>query len=108
MSQTTVPSGSPMAGKVMRGRKGKSKKEKAAPVEPVQARRYGHDSELEQDEMDDMPVVRGVNFPSMNEAQLRQFAMQNFGRRFQESESREYMLRDIQSRMNVSHGARYA
>lgn len=52
--------------------------------------------------------LRGLNVPAMNEAQLRQFAMQHFGRRFQEGEDRAYMLRDVMSRMDVGYRSRNA
>jgi hypothetical protein len=113
MSQTEVPSESPVTGKVTsggvkRGRPPKVRPETEQPPVVDRGRIYGPESEVEQDPTEAMPSLRGVNFPSMNEAQLRQFAMQNFGRRFQEGESKEFMLNDIKGRMNVSHGARYA
>ena len=70
-------------------------------------RMYGPDDSDPEPEQDTGIGVRGVNFAAMNEGQLRTFAMQHFGTRFQENETREYMLRDVQSRMSVGRYARY-
>lgn len=110
MSQTNVGSGSALAVTVQAKAKNKGGRPRKHPLPevkiepPREGRRYGPETDSEEDS----PGFRGVNVVAMNESQLRQFAMQNFGRRFQENETREYMLRDIQGRMDVGRNARYA
>lgn len=79
----------------------------AETIESVEApRRYAPEPELEA--QPEPMGLRGLNVPAMSEAQLRQFAMQHFGRRFQEGEDRAYMLRDVMSRMDVGYRSRNA
>jgi len=71
------------------------------------ARKYGRETE-EADIENETLGLRGINVAAMNEAQLRAFAMQNFGRRYQEGETRAYMARDVMNRMDVGHRSRNA
>lgn len=71
------------------------------------ARKYGRETE-EADIENETLGLRGINVAAMNETQLRAFAMQNFGRRYQEGESRAYMARDVMNRMDVGFRSRNA
>lgn len=75
--------------------------------EPTEGRRYGPELDAQTQE-EVAPGIRGLNLPAMNEAQIRQFAMQNYGRRFAENETREAMTRTVMADMDVGPGARYA
>lgn len=82
-------------------------REVGEPVKAQEARRYAPETDEMEAETEPMNL-RGINIPAMNEAQLRQFAMQHFGRRFQEGEKREYIMRDVMNRMDVGHRSRNA
>lgn len=71
------------------------------------ARKYGRETEEANIENETLGL-RGINVAAMNETQLRAFAMQNFGRRYQEGESRAYMARDVMNRMDVGFRSRNA
>lgn len=76
-------------------------------------RKYGPSVQDEDDELlnnsGNVANVRGYHdLKSMDEAALRQFAIQGFGRRFGEGETAESMRGEIQREMDIGSRARYA
>lgn len=89
------------------GRPSKKKKKTPDNVVDLTVRRYGPEQMTEEEVLElERPLIR-QDFTTMNEQQLRSFALTQYGRRYQEGELVDAIRDDIRARQNMNLTQRY-
>lgn len=82
-------------------------KDKPAEVVDLTVRRYGPEQMTEEETLElERPLIR-QDFTAMSEQQLRAFALDQYGRRYQEGEPIAAIRDDIQMRQQMNLTQRY-